>query len=213
MEKKLSLNTENKILTVATDLFAERGYDGTSVRNICSEAGVNISMISYYFGGKEELYNRVISRIFENIILHMRIKIGFGDIPENFDFLTQEQKIQMLLRCIELIIDYFYSGKISDAAITIVFREQMRAGMPLNAEGYRIFKKLLSSIVGKDENDKEMIFKTITIMGQVHSAKVFKQFALQMMGQSGYSKEDIQMLKQIVIENTKSILLGMGVKL
>jgi len=44
-----------QIIETAERLFAERGFDGTSVRDIALEAGVNIAMISYYFGSKEKL--------------------------------------------------------------------------------------------------------------------------------------------------------------
>src|SRR6202012_3384108 len=43
------------ILGVAEELFAEKGFDGTSVRDIAQQAGVNLAMISYYFGSKEKL--------------------------------------------------------------------------------------------------------------------------------------------------------------
>ncbi|MDO3693418.1 TetR family transcriptional regulator [Wenyingzhuangia sp. chi5] len=43
------------ILSVAEKLFAENGFDGTSVRTIAKEADVNVAMISYYFGSKEKL--------------------------------------------------------------------------------------------------------------------------------------------------------------
>lgn len=44
-----------QIIETAETLFAERGFDGTSVRDIADEAGVNVAMISYYFGSKEKL--------------------------------------------------------------------------------------------------------------------------------------------------------------
>lgn len=44
-----------QILKVAEKLFAENGFDGTSVRHIAKEAGINVAMISYYFGSKEKL--------------------------------------------------------------------------------------------------------------------------------------------------------------
>lgn len=52
------MKTENrdKILREATILFAEKGYEGASLRAIADAAGVNIAMISYYFGGKRGLY-------------------------------------------------------------------------------------------------------------------------------------------------------------
>jgi len=43
------------ILQTAEKLFAENGFDGTSVRDIAREAKVNIAMISYYFGSKEKM--------------------------------------------------------------------------------------------------------------------------------------------------------------
>lgn len=44
-----------QILEVAEKLFAEQGFDATSVRQIAKEAEVNVAMISYYFGSKEKL--------------------------------------------------------------------------------------------------------------------------------------------------------------
>ncbi|WP_369048376.1 TetR family transcriptional regulator [Tenacibaculum sp. UWU-22] len=44
-----------QILVVAEELFAKKGFDGTSVRQIAKEANINIAMISYYFGSKHKL--------------------------------------------------------------------------------------------------------------------------------------------------------------
>ena len=49
-----------QILQVAEKLFAEKGYDGTSIRDISKEAKINIAMVSYYFGSKEKLLERLI---------------------------------------------------------------------------------------------------------------------------------------------------------
>lgn len=210
--KELNKKTEEKIVKVATELFAKNGFDGTSIRDICKKADVNISMISYYFGGKKELYEKIVTGIVEKVICYMKSKMQFKELPANFDFLDREQKINMLFKLLDMMIDYFYSEEISDSAIMILYREQMTSGVPLNAEGYKVFKRLLASILGRDENDKEIILRTLTIVGQVHSARVIKQFSLKMMNQSGYSKEDIQMLKHIIISQTNAILRDLGDK-
>jgi AcrR family transcriptional regulator len=44
-----------QIIEVAERLFSQKGFAGTSVRDIAQEADVNVSMISYYFGSKEKL--------------------------------------------------------------------------------------------------------------------------------------------------------------
>ena len=49
-----------QILLVAEKLFAEKGFDGTSIRNIAKEAGINIAMVSYYFGSKEKMLEALI---------------------------------------------------------------------------------------------------------------------------------------------------------
>ncbi len=212
-DSKLNKTTEENLIKVATELFAKNGYDGTSVREICKLANINISLISYYFGGKKELYEKIVQRITEKVITHMKSQMGFGiKPPESFNIIPKKLKINLLFKALDLIIDYFYSDKISDSEIMIIFREQMTSGVPINTEGYVIFKKLLASILDKDENDKEIIFRTVTIVGQIHSARIIKQFSLKMMGQSGYSKEDIQMLKQIIRDQTKAILKDLGAK-
>ena len=49
-----------QILQVAERLFAEKGFDGTSIRNIAKEAKINIAMVSYYFGSKEKMLESLI---------------------------------------------------------------------------------------------------------------------------------------------------------
>ena len=66
-----------KILQVAETLFAEQGFDGTSIRNIAKEAKINIAMVSYYFGSKE--------RLLESLILYRT-----SDLKSQLDTLIQE---------------------------------------------------------------------------------------------------------------------------
>ena len=49
-----------QILNVAETLFAEKGFDGTSIRDISKEAKINVAMVSYYFGSKEKLLESLV---------------------------------------------------------------------------------------------------------------------------------------------------------
>lgn len=49
----------DRLLDSAEQLFTERGFDGTSVRDLAAAAGCNIASVNYYFGGKEKLYVEV----------------------------------------------------------------------------------------------------------------------------------------------------------
>ncbi len=53
--------TRLKILAASLDLFASKGQEGTSVREIAQKADVNPALISYHFGGKENLYFECLS--------------------------------------------------------------------------------------------------------------------------------------------------------
>lgn len=48
------------IVITAFHLFAEKGYEGTSVRDIAEKASVNVAMVNYYFGSKEKLFEKVL---------------------------------------------------------------------------------------------------------------------------------------------------------
>ncbi len=48
-----------QIIETSERLFAQKGFDATSVRDIAEEAGINVAMISYYFGSKEKLMEAV----------------------------------------------------------------------------------------------------------------------------------------------------------
>ncbi len=56
--------TRERIMKAAERLFAERGYDGTSVRAIVARARVNQAAINYHFDGKDGLYREVLRTAF-----------------------------------------------------------------------------------------------------------------------------------------------------
>ena len=56
--------TRERIMKAAGRLFAERGYDGTSIRAIVAKARVNQAAINYHFDGKDGLYREVLRDAF-----------------------------------------------------------------------------------------------------------------------------------------------------
>ncbi len=53
-------DTRQAILQAAGQVFADRGYRATTVREICDKAGANIAAVNYHFGDKQRLYMEVI---------------------------------------------------------------------------------------------------------------------------------------------------------
>lgn len=74
--------TRARLLDAAEKLFAERGFEGTSVREINAEADVNSGAIHYYFKAKEDLFRAVIKRraeVLSNDRLTRLARCGLGD--------------------------------------------------------------------------------------------------------------------------------------
>lgn len=61
-----------KILEAATDLFSRDNFDAVSIKQIAAASGVNSALISYYFGGKKNLYQEV-------LLTHVKTFISFQD--------------------------------------------------------------------------------------------------------------------------------------
>lgn len=55
-----STDTKKKIMEVARILFANQGFEGTSIREIATQAEVNVASVNYHFSNKENLFNEII---------------------------------------------------------------------------------------------------------------------------------------------------------
>jgi len=111
------ISKEENILFAAEKLFAENGFEGTSTREIAKAANVNISMISYYFGSKEKLYEKLVEyRVNEG-------QFFSKDIIERTDFNEWEK--------LEKIVDQF-AGRVRNhkCFYRIMQREQLHTQNP-----------------------------------------------------------------------------------
>ncbi len=79
-----------QILTQAEALFAAKGYEGTTVRDIAEAAGVNLAMISYYFGSKEKL----LEALFKERMIASKLRIEIVVKNESF---SPFQKMEIMI--------------------------------------------------------------------------------------------------------------------
>jgi AcrR family transcriptional regulator len=112
MKPSLSVK-QCQLLDSAEMLFSQKGFDGTSVRDIAESAGINTAMISYYFGSKEKL----MEEIFERKSLNIREKVDnllkddsldpfqkmYSLVDEYIDGIFQKRVFHRILLCEQII--------------------------------------------------------------------------------------------------------------
>ncbi|MCB9730668.1 MAG: TetR family transcriptional regulator [Deltaproteobacteria bacterium] len=95
--------TRQEALAAAIQIFASRGYEGTSLANIASEIGVTAAAIAYHFGGKAQLYQAAIDRVYADLAA-LRDEVGPGMpltdlIAITWDFVAaRRDHMRLLLR-------------------------------------------------------------------------------------------------------------------
>jgi AcrR family transcriptional regulator len=57
---QLDVETRQRLLNVAAELFAEKGFNHVTIRDICQAAGTNVAAVNYYFRDKLGLYKEVV---------------------------------------------------------------------------------------------------------------------------------------------------------
>ena len=191
MKHKYDENAKEKILNTEFKLFAQKGYDGTSIREICKSANINICMISYYFGGKQELYQEIITNLIKSQNAYLE---SFLDIDEDFSNKSKKELIEKLQIVLEKFIDYFYSN-ISSDLIAFLVKEQQKSDFKIEPPAIIYLRKLVAAILDKQASDKEVIFKVLFLISQINSPKILTTFSLKVLNQTEFTDEDIQIIK------------------
>jgi AcrR family transcriptional regulator len=86
----ISMTKKEQIIEEAIELFGNKGYDSTSIRELSQKAGINIAMINYYFGSKEKLFEAMV----EHKAVYMKGKLE--ELLKNSQ-LTPLQKVNTLI--------------------------------------------------------------------------------------------------------------------
>lgn len=194
--------SKQRILNSATKLFAQKGYDGVGVREICKDANANICMVSYFWGGKEELYKGIVENLIEKQNQYAKNFLNLDIEPST---LSKQEQINLLYTIFDKVIEFLYGDYISDDLFRFILQEQQKRNLELNSPVFIYFRKLIAAIFEKDINDKDIIFKTVFILSQINSPKVLPAFSLDLLNQKKFEKEDIQIIKN----NVKTYILAL----
>ncbi len=100
---EIECDSVTRILDVATRLFAEKGFNGVTTRQIAAAAGLNMATVHHHLGAKKEVYLAVLRRLYareEQLIGAIVAEIKVGNIK------TAEQLRAGLLRMVDIQINH-----------------------------------------------------------------------------------------------------------
>lgn len=201
-EKKKQNLSRKKIINSAIILFASKGFESTSTREICRHAGVNLSLIPYYFGNKDGLYINIIESIINFGLIILKDDIEKANDIKN---LTTEEKIALFSNLLNTYIDFLYSERVPGSFVVLMIKEQTITNSKFGGIYaqkisilYCALRKILASILDKKENDKTIIFEVSSLIGQILGYKIMEKANLGALNQDFYTTEDNKKIKNIV---------------
>lgn len=138
MKKKFT-EKQIHILDIAEELIAKKGYEGTSVRDICSKANINVAMISYYFGSKEKM----MSYLYQYRVLKTRE--NFSEFADTIKDGKPEMQLKEIIKYIVAQLfkyNYFHGFVTQELRHTENLKDEL-------LDFYQLFVKKLDDVIKK----------------------------------------------------------------
>jgi len=191
------------IIESALRLFSTKGFEGTSVRDIATDAGVNVAMINYYFGSKEKLFEKVVE------YRASFLKGIFADLINNTSISSIEK--------IDFIIDQTIDRKLSNAQfhhilhreLSLEHRPQLREAISdILLRNMDPVKTIIKNGIRDGEFKQVDIELTLTTMlGTIHYLLTSDIMCRKILGKKeGFSPFQNKQLKKRLSEHTKQLM-------
>lgn len=191
------------IIESAIKLFSIKGFEGTSVREIATDAGVNVAMINYYFGSKEKLFESVVE--YRTSFL----RGVFSELVNNKK-LSQIEKVDFMIE--QLIERKFSDTKFSrllHRELSLELRPQMRiAIINILLRNIDSVKTIIRNGIKDGEFQPVDIELTVTtVLGTIHYLLTSDTMCQKILGKKeGFSPFQNKQLKKRLSEHTKQLM-------
>jgi AcrR family transcriptional regulator len=202
----MSSDKKEHIINTAIELFAIKGFEGTSIREIAATANVNLAMINYYFGSKEKLFESII----EYKATHSR---GVMEEITLDASLTQMQKIERILEgYVERLFLNRHFHRVIYQEMVMNFRSALQEAIitKIIFPNSQIIKNVIQEGIDKGEFKEEVDaqLSTVTLMGSINQVMISKRFCNKMLNreEEDYIPYEDEAFRTRVITHLKSLM-------
>jgi AcrR family transcriptional regulator len=180
--------TKVRLLEAAGEEFADKGFEGATVRAICDRAGTNLAAVNYHFGDKEQLY--------EQAVMHAhRCGPGMPHALACFETPAEELRdyVANFLRNVVALKSPTWHQ-------TLMLREMVnptRASETLVREAIRPRFEMLSAILRKlcpGADDRRVQALAFSVVGQCLHYKLTRPISERLVGPEAFERLDLEYL-------------------
>ena len=197
------IDKKEHIINIAIDLFAEKGYEGTSIRDLASKAEVNIAMINYYFGSKEKLFEAIVE--FKSTYIRERLE----EITNN----DQTSDIEKVDAIIEHYVERFLTNhkyhRVIHQELLLLQREKIHSTIIQTFSKNTAFIKAIieNGMKNKSFRKVDPEFTIVTIIGTINQAMLSKSMCSIMLGKGeDYDLYTDETFKKRIIQHIKQLI-------
>lgn len=118
---KRSEITKKRIMSSASELFLQKGYTATTVREICSASGISLSRVNYHFTSKAALAGEICRSMFQNLYSELKTVLKNS---RTYSFVTEAVALRFLVNIIldeEHPASRFYCDVAAEGILADVF--------------------------------------------------------------------------------------------
>ena len=191
----MAKKTSELILEIASKLFSQKGFNGTSIREIASKAKVNISAISYHFESKENLFLQVFLGAhtqFETILLGISTDLSVAD----FAFELYEKFCQFHVESLNTF----------RMLLSTDVKMPKNISLPLLPPGGNALFDVITKEIGTKIPEKKRYWLTCLISHEVFFSALFSKLPMMKNSLKNYQNL-IQMSKKEEIYNFINLVL------
>lgn len=152
-------STKDRILQAAQEVFAERGFDGASTREIAARAEVNISSLHYHWDSKETLYRGIFAHIHHQLVALVQ------------DQITRPESLEEARALIDRTMGVIFDAFADDPTIpTLLLRRLIEAPDRDDAEvlaalgpSWKVFQEWAREFSGNEISAQDISFLLLSV--------------------------------------------------
>ena len=199
----MSTDKKEHIIDHALELFAEKGFEGSSIRDLANRADVNVAMVNYYFGSKDKLFEAIV----EKKAVFMRGRLD--EIASNKE-LNELEKI-------DLVIESYVEKILTQPSFHKILYQELMMGerQAMHENIIRIFSRNTATVKSIIEQGmRKKIFRKVdvqltmaTLMGSINQVMLSKAMCIMLVeGTPAFDPYSDPVFKARLIKHIKQVM-------